>query len=58
MVTETTVLKNFVGLCVYKGRKKKIDENRIRAMKADGYSVTDIAEFMGVSRMTVYRSIG
>ena len=42
---------------VYKGRKKTIDENRIRKMKADGHSVTEIAELVGVSRMTVYRSL-
>jgi len=41
---------------VYQGRKKTIDGNRIRAMKADGHSVTEIAELMGISRMTVYRS--
>ena len=43
---------------VYKGRKKTIDDNRIRKMKADGHSVTEIAELVGVSRMTVYRSLG
>ena len=42
---------------VYKGRKKTIDENRIRKMKTDGHSVTEIAELVGVSRMTVYRHI-
>ena len=42
---------------VYKGRKKTIDENRIRKMKAEGHSVTEIAELVGVSRMTVYRSL-
>lgn len=42
---------------VYKGRKKTIDENRIRKMKTDGHSVTEIAELVGVSRMTVYRTI-
>ena len=41
---------------VYKGRKKTIDANRIQALKADGHSVTEIAELMGISRMTVYRS--
>ena len=41
---------------VYKGRKKKIDTNRILKMKAEGHSVTEIAELMGISRMTVYRS--
>ena len=42
---------------VYKGRKKTIDENRIRTMKAKGHSVTEISELVGVSRMTVYRSL-
>ena len=42
---------------VYKGRKKTIDENRIRKMKSAGHSVTEIAELLGVSRMTVYRSL-
>lgn len=41
---------------VYKGRKKTIDEDRIRAMKADGHSVTEISEVLGISRMTVYRA--
>jgi DNA invertase Pin-like site-specific DNA recombinase len=43
---------------VYKGRKKTIDENRLRKMKAEGHSVTEIAELVGVSRMTVYRTLG
>lgn len=43
---------------VYKGRKKTIDENRIRNMKTDGHSVAEIAELVGVSRMTVYRTLG
>ena len=42
---------------VYKGRKKTVDENRICKMKAEGHSVTDIAEIIGVSKMTVYRCI-
>ena len=42
---------------VYKGRKKTVDENRIRKMKAEGQSVTEIAELEGISRMTVYRSL-
>ena len=42
---------------VYKGRKKTIDDNRIRKMKKEGRSVTEISELMGVSRMTVYRSL-
>ena len=43
---------------VYKGRSKTIDENRLRKMKAEGHSVTEIAELVGVSRMTVYRTLG
>ena len=42
---------------VYKGRKKTIDENRIRKMKKEGNSVTEISELLGVSRMSVYRCI-
>ena len=42
---------------VYKGRKKTIDENHIRTMKADGHSVTEIAADIGISRMSVYRSL-
>jgi DNA invertase Pin-like site-specific DNA recombinase len=42
---------------VYKGRKKTIDENRIRTMMVDGHSVTEIAELVGVSRMAVYRAV-
>ena len=42
---------------VYKGRKKTIDTNRILKMQVDGHSVTEIAELVGVSRMTVYRSL-
>jgi len=43
---------------VYKGRQKTIDENRIRKMKAEGHSVTEISGSLGVSRMTVYRYLG
>ena len=42
---------------VYKGRKKTTDENRLRKMKDEGHSVTEIAEQMGISRMTVYRNL-
>lgn len=44
-------------LAVYKGRKKTIDENRIRKMKNEGRSVTEISELLGISRMSVYRCI-
>ncbi|MDF1726334.1 MAG: recombinase family protein [Sulfitobacter sp.] len=42
---------------VYKGRKKKTDDNRIRKMKSEGHGATEIAETLGVSRMTVYRAL-
>ena len=42
---------------VYKGRKKTVDTKRILTMKSEGHSVTEIAELVGVSRMTVYRYI-
>ena len=42
---------------VYKGRKKTIDDNLIRKMKAEGHSVIEISEHLGVSRMTLYRSL-
>ena len=42
---------------VYKGRKKTIDTTSIRNMNAEGHSVTEIAALLGVSRMTVYRSL-
>ena len=42
---------------VYRGRKKTTDENRLRKMKDEGHSVTEIAEQMGISRMTVYRNL-
>jgi DNA invertase Pin-like site-specific DNA recombinase len=45
------------GRGVYKGRKKTINQNQIRKMKIDGYSVTEISELVGISRMTVYRNL-
>lgn len=42
---------------VYKGRKKTADDNRIRKMKSAGHGATEIAETLGVSRMTVYRAL-
>jgi DNA invertase Pin-like site-specific DNA recombinase len=42
---------------VYKGRKKSANDNRIRKMKSDGHGATEIAETLGVSRMTVYRAL-
>lgn len=42
---------------VYKGRKKTIDQNRIRTLRATGHSVKEVAELVGISRMTVYRAV-
>ena len=42
---------------VYRGRKKTVDENRIRLMRLEGYGISEIARSVGVSRMTVYRSL-
>lgn len=42
---------------VYKGRKKKVNDNKIRSLKEQGHGVTEISEMLGVSRMTVYRSL-
>ena len=41
----------------YKGRKKTIDQNRIRTLRATGHSVKEVAELVGISRMTVYRAV-
>lgn len=40
---------------VYKGTKKRIDREKVRQMKADGYSTYKIAEEMSISRMSVHR---
>lgn len=42
---------------VYKGRKKKIDDQKIIDLKQQGKRVSEIAGEMGVSRMTVYRAL-
>ena len=40
---------------VYKGRAKSVSDGKIVALKAKGYKVTEIAEEMGINRITVYR---
>jgi DNA invertase Pin-like site-specific DNA recombinase len=40
---------------VYKGRPATIDAAKVRQMKADGTTPTEIAKTMGISRDTVYR---
>lgn len=42
---------------VYKGRKKSANDTRIRKMKSEGHGATEIADTLGVSRMTVYRAL-
>jgi DNA invertase Pin-like site-specific DNA recombinase len=40
---------------IYKGGKRRIDRQRIRDLKAGGYTPTEIAKVLGCSRMQVYR---
>ena len=42
---------------VYKGRAKSVSDGKIVALKAKGYKVTEIAEEMGINRITVYRTL-
>ena len=42
---------------VYRGRKKQIDEAQIIRLTAEGNSQTQVAELIGVTRMTVYRAL-
>ena len=42
---------------VYKGTKKQIDENLIVELTAQGNSQNQIAEIMGITRMSVYRCL-
>ena len=44
---------------VYDNRKrtKKVSDKRIAELKADGLNNTEIADYLGVSRMTVHRSL-
>ena len=39
---------------VYKGRAKSVSDGKIVALKAKGYKVTEIAEELGINRITVY----
>lgn len=39
----------------YKGRKKSIDDAKIKEMKSSGMRPSEIARLLGISRMSVYR---
>jgi DNA invertase Pin-like site-specific DNA recombinase len=40
----------------YKGRKPKIDQQKIRELKDSGINPTEIARMLGISRQSVYRA--
>ena len=42
---------------VYKGRAKKTADGKIIELKSKGYKVTEIAEELGINRITVYRAL-
>jgi DNA invertase Pin-like site-specific DNA recombinase len=42
---------------VYKGRTKKTADGKIIELKSKGYKVTEIAEELGINRITVYRAL-
>jgi len=42
---------------VYKGRKKQIDDSKILELTAQGHSQHQVAELMGITRMSVYRCL-
>ena len=41
----------------YRGRKKKVDDQKIIDLKQQGKRVSEIAAILCVSRMTVYRAL-
>jgi len=42
---------------IYKGRRKSVDEAEIRKLASEGISKAQIARNLGISRMTVYRTL-
>jgi len=41
----------------YKGRKRKIDSERVRALKEAGLGASAIARGLGIARASVYRAL-
>jgi DNA invertase Pin-like site-specific DNA recombinase len=39
----------------YKGGKRKLDRDKVRALRTDGYGPSEISQQLGCSRMQVYR---
>lgn len=42
----------------YQGGKRRLDRERIRQLRSDGFGPSDIAKQLGCSRMQVYRVLG
>ena len=42
---------------VYKGRAKKINNNKIVELRQKGYGASEIAQEMGITRTSVYRAL-
>jgi DNA invertase Pin-like site-specific DNA recombinase len=42
---------------VYKGRKRSVDIDAVRALKAEGVGPAAIAKRLGVARASVYRAL-
>jgi DNA invertase Pin-like site-specific DNA recombinase len=42
---------------VYRGRKRTVPVDQVRAMSADGHPPSAIAAALGISRMSVYRAL-
>ena len=42
---------------VYRGRKKTIQPEKVRALKAEGLGVSEIANQLKISRQSIYRAL-
>ena len=45
------------GVYENRKRKRKVSDKRITDLKQEGLNNTEIAEYLGVTRMTVYRAL-